>query len=97
MRLKTRMEFKQFDFRYFKNTVHLLPTIRLDFDNVIYRDKNFAIEIHFLFWHWRWLWLKTNEIMFIDEFVGENIMKPKNYGMLKNKSKKKRKKRIKGV
>ena len=45
------------DFNIVKNDFYLYPTIRIITNSFVYRDKNIALEFHFLFMHARLLWL----------------------------------------
>lgn len=46
------------EFQIYKKDFYILPTIRLLIDNLVFIDKNFAIEFHFLVFHGRVLFLK---------------------------------------
>lgn len=46
------------DFEIYKNDIHWLPTIRTVIDNMIYIEKNFSIEFHWLVFHSRLLFIK---------------------------------------
>ena len=46
------------EFQIYEKDFYMLPTIRLLVNNLIYIDKNFAIEFHFLMFHGRLLFLK---------------------------------------
>lgn len=54
------MKYKLFrrEFQTWKNEINLLPTIKVVINNMIYYEKNFSIEFHFLIFHSRLLWLK---------------------------------------
>lgn len=56
---KTKLKLERFDFNKFKGSIHLLPTVVIIKDDYMYREKNLAICVHFLWWHWRWLWLEV--------------------------------------
>lgn len=47
------------DFEIYKNDICIFPTIRLFINNMIYVDKNFSIEFHFLVFHSRLLFIKN--------------------------------------
>ncbi len=46
------------DFAIYKNDLYILPTIRIFINDMIYVDKNFSIEFHFLVFHGRLLFIK---------------------------------------
>lgn len=46
------------DFCIFKNEIVIIPTIRIFIDNMVYKEKNFSIEFHFLIIHARLLFVK---------------------------------------
>lgn len=46
------------DFQIYKHDIYILPTFRLYLDNMIYAEKNFSIEFHFLVFHARLLFMK---------------------------------------
>lgn len=46
------------DFCIFKNEIVIIPTIRIFIDNMVYKEKNFSIEFHFLIIHARLLFIK---------------------------------------
>jgi uncharacterized protein YpiB (UPF0302 family) len=46
------------DFCIFKNEIMIIPTIRIFIDNMVYKEKNFSIEFHFLIIHTRLLFVK---------------------------------------
>lgn len=54
------MKYKLFrkDFEVYKNIIHLLPTIKLVVNDLVYIKKNFSIEFHFLVFHARLLFMK---------------------------------------
>lgn len=41
-----------------KNQIAVIPTIWIDIDNMVYKDKNFSIEFHFLIIHAGLLFIK---------------------------------------
>lgn len=45
------------DFRIFKDLFYILPAIILAFNEPIYTERNFAIEVRWLVFHARLLWL----------------------------------------
>ena len=55
--MKYKLERK--DFGIYKDDIYILPTIRLLIDNMLYLDKNFAIEFHFLVFHSRLLFMEN--------------------------------------
>lgn len=46
------------DFVIYKEDIYWLPTIRTVVDNMIYVEKNFSIEFHWLVFHGRLLFIK---------------------------------------
>lgn len=56
-----KYKLKSKDFVMYKNEVHLLPTIRIFIDNMIYAEKNISIEFHFLILHSRLLFMKAGD------------------------------------
>lgn len=46
------------DFEVWKKDFYILPAIRLFIDNMMYLDKNFSIEFHFLTFHARLLFME---------------------------------------
>ena len=51
------------DFEISKNEIHILPTIRIYINNMMYIDKNFSIEFHFLVFHARLLFMHKTEMI----------------------------------
>ena len=50
------MGYKQFTWIITKNMWYILPTIKIDWDNpCYYKQKNLAIELHWLCFNCRWL------------------------------------------
>lgn len=49
------------EFQIYKKDFYVFPTIRLLIDNLVYIDRNFAIEFHFLIFHGRLLFLKRGD------------------------------------
>ena len=47
------------DFQVYTNDIYILPTIRVYLDNLIYLDRNFSIEFHWLVFHGRLLFMKN--------------------------------------
>ena len=45
------------DFQIYKNLIYLLPAIILVFNEPVYTERNFAIEIRWLVFHARILWM----------------------------------------
>ena len=52
------MKFDGFDFNIDKNTIHLLPTIKLVFNEYFLCYKNFSVQFHWLCFHSRIRWIK---------------------------------------
>ena len=50
------------DFEISKNEIHILPTIRIYINNMLYNDKNFSIEFYFLVFHARLLFMNKWEL-----------------------------------
>ena len=50
------------DFQKWKDMIYILPTFIVVTDNMIYTEKNFAIELHFLVWHCRFLFMKEKVV-----------------------------------
>lgn len=48
------------DFRIFKNQIAIIPTIWIAIDNMVYKEKNFSIEFHFLIIHAGLLFIKQD-------------------------------------
>jgi len=48
------------DFCIFKNEIVIIPTIRIFIDNMVYKEKNFSIEFHFLIIHTGLLFIKQD-------------------------------------
>ena len=55
---KTKMKLFRKDFAIGKDEIHLLPTIRLKWNDMIYTRKNFAICFHFLCFNARLLFME---------------------------------------
>lgn len=49
------MKLDRFDFKTYKNEIHIIPTIRLFFNDFMYLNKSLSVELHFMIWHCRWL------------------------------------------
>lgn len=56
-----KYKLKRKDFAIYKNEVHLLPTIRIFIDNMIYAEKSISIEFHFMILHSRLLFIKESD------------------------------------
>lgn len=54
--MKYKLERK--DFQIWKDNIYLLPTINISIDDVMYINKNFSIEFHWLAFHGRLLFMK---------------------------------------
>lgn len=54
--MKYRLERK--DFQIWKDNIYLLPTINISIDDMMYINRNFSIEFHFLMFHGRLLFMK---------------------------------------
>lgn len=54
--MKYRLERK--DFQIWKDNIYLLPTININIDDMMYINRNFSIEFHFLMFHGRLLFMK---------------------------------------
>lgn len=62
---------KRKDFCIFKNEIVIIPTIRIFIDNMVYKEKNFSIEFHFLIIHARLLFYKTRiQVTYSNGYVG---------------------------
>ena len=59
--MKYKLYAKQFEIN--KNDIWFLPTIRTVINNLIFREKNFSIEFHFLVFHSRLLFLKKGRLI----------------------------------
>ena len=58
------------DFCIFKNEIVIIPTIRIFIDNMVYKEKNFSIEFHFLIIHSRLLFIKQDQVTYSIGYVG---------------------------
>lgn len=58
------------DFCIFKNEIMIIPTIRIFIDNMVYKEKNFSIEFHFLIIHTRLLFVKQGQVTYSNGYVG---------------------------
>ena len=58
------------DFCIFKNEIVIIPTIRIFIDNMIYKEKNFSIEFHFLIIHARLLFIKQGQVTYSNGYAG---------------------------
>lgn len=54
--MKYRLERK--DFQIWKSNIYLLPTINISIDDMMYINRNFSIEFHWLVFHGRLLFMK---------------------------------------
>lgn len=54
--MKYRLERK--DFQTWKSNIYLLPTINISIDDMMYINRNFSIEFHWLVFHGRLLFMK---------------------------------------
>ena len=50
------MRFERFQTMTDGKNIHLIPTIQIVIDDMIYREHNVAVIVHIFIWHFRWLW-----------------------------------------
>ncbi len=55
------MKLKRKDFEIWKNDIYIIPTFRMFINNMIYTNRNFSIEFHWLVFHARLLWVAESE------------------------------------
>ena len=55
------MKLKRKDFEIWKNDIYIIPTFRMFINNMIYTNRNFSIEFHWLVFHARLLWVEESE------------------------------------
>ena len=53
-----KYKLKRKNFEIWKHDIYLIPTFRIMIDNMVYTEKNFSIEFHFLIFHSRLLFMK---------------------------------------
>ena len=53
-----KYKLKRKNFEIWKHDIYLIPTFRIMIDNMVYTEKNFSIEFHFLIFHGRLLFMK---------------------------------------
>ena len=57
------MKYKLFkaNFEIWKHDIYILPTVRIVIDDLMYWQKSYSIQFHFLCLHARLLWLRRDE------------------------------------
>lgn len=48
------------DFEIYKKDIYILPTFRIYLNNMIYKERNFSVEFHFIIFHARLLFVNEN-------------------------------------
>lgn len=49
------MNLYYFQLSTFKNRITLIPTIKVQIDNLMYGEKNIELIVDIFIWHFRWL------------------------------------------
>lgn len=57
----TNMKLYKKEFVTWKNSIDILPSLIIRWNEVIYIHKSFSIEFHWIIFHARLLWLKEGE------------------------------------
>lgn len=53
-----KLDKRKCTFKVWNNRFYLLPTIVIDFDDVMFMEKNFSIEFHWICFHARLMWFE---------------------------------------
>lgn len=55
------MRLQQIDFLVASNDIYIIPTFRIFINNMIYVNRNFSIEFHWIVFHMRLLFMESED------------------------------------